>query len=221
MAQASCSVAQASFSVLVGWARSLMSCRARRFAGFVCAALGLLLGSAVSAQAHRRHDAGGVYAEGRYAVVFPLSAALPDPRLTPGARNPRVSQANLAQTLCRRRGYTRSIRPPEAYTERLKRRQIRQYGYTDRRLRDYEEDHLIALGLGGAAADPRNLWPQPHHVLGGWGSYAKDRLEDRMHELVCRGRLPLAQAQREIATDWIAAYRRYVGPQPRPWRERR
>lgn len=178
-------------------------------------------GLAQQAQAHRRADAGGVAAEGRYAVLFPMSAALPNPRLTPGALNPRVNQNNLRQTICRPRGYTRAIRPPEAYTERLKRRQIREYAYTDRRLRDYEEDHLISLELGGSPDDPRNLWPQPHHVVGGWGSYAKDRLENRMHALVCRGRLPLAQAQREIATDWIGAYRRYVGQQPRPGRERR
>src|SRR6266404_1126171 len=28
---------------------------------------------------------------------------------------------------------------------------------------------------------------------------------------VCDGRVPLAEAQREIAMDWIAAYRKYVG----------
>ena len=80
--------------------------------------------------------------------------------------------------------------------------------------------HLISLELGGSPDNPRNLWPQPHHVIGGWGSYAKDRLENRLHTLVCRGRLPLAQAQREIAGNWIVAYKRYVGAQPRPGRER-
>ncbi len=173
------------------------------------------LGAAAAAQAHGRS---GDYHASR-GFVFPLSAALPDPRLTPGALNPRVAPDDLRGTICRRRGYTRGIRPPQAYTERLKRRQIRQYGYADRRMGDYEEDHLIPLELGGAPADPRNLWPQPHRVAGGWGSYAKDRLEDRLHALVCDGRVPLAQAQREIATDWIAAYRRYVGPQPQPRHE--
>jgi hypothetical protein len=32
----------------------------------------------------------------------------------------------------------------------------------------------------------------------------------RLHALVCSGRLPFEQAQREIATDWIGAYARYV-----------
>ena len=172
------------------------------------------LGAAAAAQAHGRYE--DSYASRGF--VFTLSAALPDPRLTPGALNPRVAPDDLRATICRRRGYTRGIRPAQAYTERLKRRQIRQYGYADHRMGDYEEDHLIPLELGGAPADPRNLWPQPHRVAGGWGSYAKDRLEDRLHALVCEGRVPLAQAQREIAADWIAAYRRYVGPQPQPQR---
>jgi regulator of protease activity HflC (stomatin/prohibitin superfamily) len=83
-------------------------------------------------------------------------------------------------------------------------------------LRDYEEDHLIAIGLGGSPTAPQNLWPEPHHVIGGWGSYAKDSLEDTLHQLVCQGRVPLTQAQRDIASDWIAAYKRYVGPNLSP-----
>lgn len=185
------------------------------------------LGTAISllgasaALAHRHHDRGGITeAEGRYAVVFGLDQARPNPRLTPGAVNPAVDQANIRMTICVR-GYSKSIRPPEKYTERLKRLGIRRYGYGDHRLRDYEEDHLVSLELGGSPTDPRNLWPQPHHVIGGWGSYTKDRLENRLHTLVCRGRVPLAQAQRAIAGDWIAAYKRYLGPDPYPRRPHR
>ena len=205
---------------LASFRARLRACLRARSAALASIGAIALLGGALPAQAHRATNSGGVQADGRYAVVFPLSAALPDPRLTPGALNPRVDQGNLRQTICRRGGYTRSIRPAEDYTERLKRRQIAEYAYTDRRLRDYEEDHLISLELGGSPDNPRNLWPQPHHVIGGWGSYAKDRLENRLHTLVCRGRLPLAQAQREIAGNWIVAYKRYVGAQPRPGRER-
>ena len=162
----------------------------------------------------RRSDAGGVEgAQGHYGVEFPASSAEPQPTITPGALNPQVTQANIRSTICVP-GYTRGIRPPERYTERLKREGIRAYGYTDRRLRDYEEDHLISLELGGSPDSPRNLWPEPHHVIGGWGSYAKDRLENRLHALVCRGRLSLAQAQYDIRHDWIAAYAKYVGPRP-------
>ena len=81
-------------------------------------------------------------------------------------------------------------------------------------MRDYEEDHLISLELGGSPSSPRNLWPEPHHVIGGWGSYTKDKLENRLHSMVCHGQISLAEAQHEIATDWIAAYKRDIGPTP-------
>ena len=173
------------------------------------------------ADAWRQHaGTGRVAPTGRYPVVFPIAAALPNPRLTPGATNPGVTQADIHETICVP-GYTRAIRPPERYTERLKRTGIRRYGYGDCRLRDYEEDHLISLELGGSPDSPRNLWPEPHHVVGAWGSYTKDRLENRLHSLVCHGRISLAQAQRQIARNWIAAYKEYVGPLPERHRRHR
>jgi hypothetical protein len=39
----------------------------------------------------------------------------------------------------------------------------------------------------------------------------KDRLEERLHELVCAGKLDLPTAQRDIAVNWIDAYKKYVG----------
>jgi hypothetical protein len=139
---------------------------------------------------------------------FCAYAQLPHPQLTPD-----VTQDNISSTICVR-GWTRTVRPPEAFTRDLKRQQIAQYGYTDTDLRDYEEDHLIPRELGGAPADPRNLWPRPHEAPDGWGSYAKDKLEGRLNALVCNGALPLDGARAAIATDWVAAFRQYVGPEP-------
>jgi hypothetical protein len=42
----------------------------------------------------------------------------------------------------------------------------------------------------------------------------KDRLEDRLHALVCAGKMSLEEAQHAIGDDWIAAYQRYVSPEP-------
>lgn len=156
-------------------------------------------------------------ASNRHAAVFPASDALPDVRLTPGAPDPEVTQENIHRTICVH-GWTRTVRPPERYTERLKRRQILQYGYTDHSLRDYEEDHLVPLELGGSPASPENLWPEPRHVVGGWGSHAKDRLENRLRHLVCRGRLSLASARRRIAANWIETYKHLLGSAPRTGR---
>src|SRR5271166_6036241 len=44
---------------------------------------------------------------------------LPDPRCTPGAVNPAVTQADIYSTICRK-WYTRTVRQPEAVTERFK-----------------------------------------------------------------------------------------------------
>lgn len=134
----------------------------------------------------------------------------PDPAVTPGAVNPAVTQANVQETICVR-GWTRTVRPPREFTGALKIQQIRTAGYADRRMRSYEEDHLIALELGGAPLDHRNLWPQPREAADGWTADRKDDLEHRLNQLVCAGELSLVAAQEAIATDWIAAYRTYVG----------
>jgi hypothetical protein len=67
----------------------------------------------------------------------------------------------------------------------------------------YEIDHLISLELGGAD-EVENLWPQPYYQHP--GAHEKDRLENEFHKMVCAGRMDLMEAQREIATDWYAAY---------------
>lgn len=72
----------------------------------------------------------------------------------------------------------------------------------------YELDHLIPLELGGDNADA-NLWPEPAAPVPGF--HQKDQLENTMHGLVCAGRLDLGEAQREIASDWYAAYLKYLG----------
>ncbi|TNC20831.1 hypothetical protein [Amycolatopsis alkalitolerans] len=124
---------------------------------------------------------------------------LPDPSCTPGATNPAVTQADIRSTVCRS-GWTKTVRPPESYTEKLKRQGINGYGDSDRNLGDYEEDHLISLELGGAPSDPRNLWPEP-----GSSPNAKDKVENALHRAVCDGKITLAAAQHTIAADWTTA----------------
>ncbi len=114
-----------------------------------------------------------------------------------------MTQANIDETICRT-GYTRTIRPPESVTQREKRSSMAAYGDTGPKHR-YEYDHLIALSLGGAANDPRNLWPEP-----GASPNPKDELERRLRSEVCDGRLGLRAAQEAIAHNWVAAYHQYV-----------
>ena len=83
---------------------------------------------------------------------------------------------------------------------------MRAYGETGK-VSDYQDDHLISLELGGDPTDPRNLWPEPYHVIVGGvdiGSYTKDKFENYLHRLICAGTLKLATAQHEIETNWLA-----------------
>lgn len=72
---------------------------------------------------------------------------------------------------------------------------------------EYRMNYLIPLGLSGAR-DIKNIWLQP--IRGQWNCHDKYRLETRLRKLVCSRQLPLKQAQKEISTDWIAAYQKYI-----------
>lgn len=147
------------------------------------------------------------------AFATTLGDALPNAFVTPGANNSAVTQANIHSTICVR-GYTKTIRPPAAYTTKLKKQQLvstySRYGSTDTSL--FEEDHLIPLEVGGNPTDPKNLWPEPW--TGDSNARIKDKLENAMHSLVCNDSLPLKTAQKAIATNWYAAYQKYVLRQP-------
>jgi len=133
----------------------------------------------------------------------------PDPALTPGALNPTVTQATIRSTICVS-GWTATIRPPSSYTTSLKIRQIGQYGYTNTATAAYEEDHLIALELGGASSDPRNLWPEPYTISladgRSTGARVKDTYENQLKRAVCARTMTLASAQARIGDHWVHYY---------------
>lgn len=129
---------------------------------------------------------------------------LPDPAKTPGVADP----AMTAETLCAKKFTTRDTRN---VTSAMKRQVYADYGRANHKgvcaksKRGCEIDHLISLELGGKN-DIANLWPQPFGKP--WGAEIKDKLENRLHRLVCAGTIDLATARQEISGDWIASYRR-------------
>ena len=125
-----------------------------------------------------------------------VSQEEPDFRLTPGATIP-VSQKDICGAAS---GSLHSI--PVSLKQ-----QVFQLYKVSRPPDQFEVDYLITPELGGAT-DIRNLWPEPYYDTV-WNARVKDQLEERLHQMVCRGDLDLATAQRDISTDWIAAYRRY------------
>jgi len=132
---------------------------------------------------------------------------LPDRSCTPGALSPDVTQATITSTICRKGGYTSTIRPPVGITDKEKHANAASYGYTDS-LHDAEYDHLISLQLGGDPNDPRNLWvepPSPGHNPGAGPNNPKDAVETHLHTAICKGTVNLAAAQQAIATDWTTA----------------
>lgn len=137
-------------------------------------------------------------------------SSLPDRTLTPGTTDPVVTQATIDRTICAP-GWNAHLRPPREFADQLKRRQIAQYGYADRRPSLYEEDHLIPLGLGGAPVDPHNLWPEPRNPPDGWSSAKKDGLEALLSHLVCAHMIRLDEARHAVARNWHEAYHRFVG----------
>jgi len=59
----------------------------------------------------------------------------------------------------------------------------------------------------------QNLWPQSYWTTP-LNAHVKDRLENRLHTLVCKGQLSLPDAQQAIVKNWTTAYVTYVGPLP-------
>jgi hypothetical protein len=140
--------------------------------------------------------------------TFPIE---PNSVLTPGAVNPQATKDIICV-----KGYTggedaegNNVRH---VTEATKKKVFQEYRLTGKE-QHFEIDHLISLELGGSN-DITNLWPESYETKP-VNAHTKDALENRLHALVCKGQLDLATAQHDIATDWEAAYQKYVGPLPK------
>ena len=128
---------------------------------------------------------------------------LPNPHLTPGEVIPGVGLDKVCTV-----GYTKQVRNvPESKKDHI----YELYGIT-RVPGQYEVDHLISLELGGSNS-MRNLWPESYFTVT-WNARVKDGLEHELNRLVCTGKITLQEAQKAIATDWIAAYCKYYNHLP-------
>jgi hypothetical protein len=154
----------------------------------------------------RLAGAGAVFAGVCLAVLIifgtTVNAEGPKPRagITPGETRPIT-----IEEVCR---------DPEAVVvapdipENTRQKVFAAYGIKSAKANQFEVDYLITPDLGGTESI-RNLWPEPYSAR--WNARVKDRLEQRLHQLVCSGKLDLATAQHDIAVDWIGAYKKYVG----------
>jgi len=74
-----------------------------------------------------------------------------------------------------------------------------------------EIDHIVSLELGGSN-DIANLFPERASPAPGF--HAKDKLENKLHDLVCTGSMTLHAAQVGIATNWRGLYKSVYGVTP-------
>ena len=169
---------------------------------FACGAL-LIAGVAAFGLLDDRTTALSSRSRDRESGVF----LLPRADLTPGTTRP-VSISDV----CGAGRYGRTQPIPVSVRQSV----FQSYGADYGRAAAYELDHLITPELGGTS-DASNLWPQPYaRTL--WNAYVKDELELHFHRLACAGTIDFTTAQREIASDWIAAYKRYFNTD-RPLRD--
>jgi hypothetical protein len=126
------------------------------------------------------------------------SSLYPDQRLTRGD----ILTADAA-VVCAP-GYAKSVRHV-SQSEKLE--VYREYGVSYPQARGaYEVDHFIPLELGGSN-EIINLWLEPADPEPGF--HEKDAVENYLHAQVCVTKtISLAEAQREIRTDWYAVYLR-------------
>ena len=130
-----------------------------------------------------------------------LRGPLPDPGCTPGTRYALVTRRDVC-----RPGYSSRVRNVRDGTRAAV---YAAYGVRSSfDGRNGELDHLVSLELGGTNARA-NLFPEAATPFPGAGE--KDRLENELHRRVCSGAMRLRVAQRLIARDWVAEYRRIYG----------
>ena len=128
---------------------------------------------------------------------------LPNSTMTPGEVIPGVSLDKVCTV-----GYTKTVRNvPQSKKDHV----YELYGIT-KVPHQFEVDHLISLELGGSNS-MRNLWPQAYFTET-WNARVKDVLEHHLNRMVCDGKISLEEAQKAIATDWIAAYCNYDNKLP-------
>jgi hypothetical protein len=127
------------------------------------------------------------------------SLVVPNPKITPGEAAP-ISKTEV----CEANTNADNREVPEALREAV----FSAYGLANAPRNAYEVDFLITPALGGSASI-RNLWPEPYSSRS-WNAHTKDVLERRLHVLVCSGQVDLFTAQRDIAANWVAAYKKYV-----------
>lgn len=125
-------------------------------------------------------------------VTFALLPILAVAQIT----NPDVTQDNTWQTICTS-GWTKAVRPPQAYTDKVKRDLLADLGGAPL---DYELDHIIPLAAGEHPTNPQKLDLQAWE--GDDGVKANDVVETQVKWMICTGHITLAQGPQCFIDGW-------------------
>lgn len=133
---------------------------------------------------------------------------LPDRRCSPGAYYSGLTKA----VICSASFHTSLVRNvPDSEKHQVE----IEYGLVPKGYgSSLEIDHLVSLELGGSN-DSANLFPEKvTFAAHAPGFHAKDKLENKVHDLVCSGQMTLNAARSEIAMNWETLYKRVYGVVP-------
>lgn len=173
--------------------------------GVLCLALMFVLGLGACASGASTGGASSGASSHQFGVQTKTSGCqahdgLPDSACTPGALMANVTVSQICQS-----GYASSVRNvPTSEKDQV----YAEYGIASHYAGQYEVDHLVSLELGGSN-DISNLWPELASPTPGF--HQKDQVENYLHTQVCSGKMDLAQAQLDIATDWLSVYHQMTG----------
>lgn len=146
-------------------------------------------------------------------LATPAGAAdhsVPDLKKTPGVTSPAT-----AEELCA----TKWGKDVRHVTAAMRREVAARYGVVgnqptawcrrDKRGRVFEYDHSCSRENGGLD-HPDNIWVQCYS--GRYNALMKDRLENRLHSLMCKGKLTVREVQDQLCrADWRRSYDRQFG----------
>jgi hypothetical protein len=131
--------------------------------------------------------------------------ANPDRACSPGAYYSKLTK----RVICSpgfRTGDVRNVPQSEKFAVE------KEYGLKPRHYgRTLEIDHIVSLELGGSN-DIANLFPEKANAHPGYK--AKDRLENRLANMVCDGAIGLRSARTRIAANWQRLYKEVFGVTP-------
>ena len=134
--------------------------------------------------------------------------ANPDRLCSPGAYYSKLTTAVICASTFRT-GPIRNVPDSEKHQVEIEYGlEAKHYGST------LEIDHIVSLELGGSN-DIANLYPEEATLpAGAPGFHVKDKLENKLHDLVCDGTMTLRSVQQKIAANWQALYKNVFGVVP-------